>query len=296
MPRREGPQGRETDLACGAVVTNLCAAARAFGLAAEVSWRPAADVAAEVTLRPAPDQAAPDPTDRARLQALRRRAMNRSLYRPDPVPGTVIDGLQATAKRLGFTLSVLTGPAGIDRMAALAGRAGVMKLTHAPTQAELHALMRFTPGAAARERDGLDLELFFTPAATARLAAVATHPRVLTAAAPLHVAEMVVRDSDVTPLRSAPALCLLFAEALDAETFLRGGACFEEIALDVTEAGLAMALHSAPVEVGLSHPGPLPPSVPGSAPWISTAGSRSSRPATGMRPTRWPSPASPNGS
>ena len=270
--REFDPQGRETDLACGAVVTNLCVAARASGLAAEVRWRPAADVAAEVTLRPAPDptvpdqavpdSTGPDPADRARLQALRRRAMNRSLYRPDPVPGAVIDGLQATAKRLGFSLSVLTDRAGIDRMAAVAGQAGVMKLTHAPTQAELHALMRFTPAAAARERDGLDLELFFTPATAARLAAVATHPRVLTAAAPLHVAEMVVRESDVAPLRSAPALCLLFAEALDDETFLRGGACFEQIALDVTEAGLAMALHSAPVEVGLSHPGPLPPSVP----------------------------------
>jgi tRNA threonylcarbamoyladenosine dehydratase len=265
--REFDPQGRETDLACGAVVTNLCVAARASGLAAEVRWRPAADVAAEVTLRPAPDptvpdQAGPDPADRARMQALRRRAMNRSLYRPDPVPGAVIDGLQATAKRLGFSLSVLTDRAGIDRMAAVAGQAGVMKLTHAPTQAELHALMRFTPAAAARERDGLDLELFFTPATAARLAAVATHPRVLTAAAPLHVAETVVRESDVAPLRSAPALCLLFAEALDDETFLRGGACFEQIALDVTEAGLAMALHSAPVEVGLSHPGPLPPSVP----------------------------------
>ncbi len=265
--REFDPEGRETDLACGAVVTNLCVAARASGLAAEVRWRAGGDVAAEVTLRPAPDQAAPDPaapdsTDGARLQALRRRAMNRSPYRPDPVPGAVIDGLQATAKRLGFTLSVLTDRAGIDQMAAVVGRAGVMKLTHAPTQAELHALMRFTPAAAARERDGLDLELFFTPAAVARLAAVATHPRVLTATAPLQVAERVVRDSEVAPLRSAPALCLLFAEALDAETFLRGGAGFEEIALDVTKAGLAMALHSAPVEVGLSHPGPLPPSVP----------------------------------
>ena len=113
------------------------------------------------------------------MQALRRRAMNRSPYRADPVPGPVIDGLQATAKRLGFTLSVLSDRAGIDRMAALAGRAGVMKLTHASTQAELHGLMRFTPSAAARERDGLDLDLFFTPAVAARLAAVATHPRVL---------------------------------------------------------------------------------------------------------------------
>jgi tRNA threonylcarbamoyladenosine dehydratase len=266
--REFDPEGRESDLACGAVVTNLCVSARASGLDADVRWRPAAGVAAEVTVRPA--AVPPDPAAGARLQArlearldaLRRRAMNRSPYRPDPVPGPVVDALQATAKQLGFTLSVLTDRAGIDQMAATAARAGVMKLTHAPTQAELHALMRFGPRAAARERDGLDLELFFTPAAAARMAAAATRPRVLSAAAPLHLAEMIVRDTDEAPLRSAPALCLLSADSLDAETFLRGGACFEEIALDVTEAGLAMALHSAPVEVGLSHPGPLPASVP----------------------------------
>ena len=85
------------------------------------------------------------------------------------------------------------------------------------------------------------------------------HPRALGALARFRVAEMVARDIDEAPLRSAPALCLLYAEALDAETFLRGGACFEEIALDVTEAGLAMALHSAPVEVGLSPPRPAAP-------------------------------------
>jgi tRNA threonylcarbamoyladenosine dehydratase len=263
--REFDPDGRETDLACGAVVTNLCVSARAFGFEPEVRWRPDDQVVAEVTLRPAaapPDQAAPDQTARARLQALRRRAMNRSPYRPDPVPRSVIDGLRATAGQHGFTLAVLTDRAGIGRMAATAARAGVMKLTHAPTQSELHALMRFGPRAAARERDGLDLELFFTPAVAQRLAAVATQPRVLSAAAPLHVAELIVRDTDETPLRSAPALCLLYADALEPDTFGRGGACFEEIALDVTEAGLAMALHSAPVEVGLSHPGPLAPSVP----------------------------------
>jgi hypothetical protein len=262
------PEGREGDLACGAVVTNLCVSARAFGFDAEVRWRPEASVAADVTLMPAASApaasvpAADGEQAAARFAALRRRAMNRSPYRPDPVPGSVIDGLQATAKQLGFTLSVLTGRAAIDRMAAVAARAGVMKLTHEPTQAELHALMRFTPRAAARARDGLDLELFFTPALAARFAAAATHPRVLAASAPLHAAEMIIRDTDQAPLRSSPALCLLHADALDAETFLRGGACFEEIALDVTEAGLAMALHSAPVEVGLSHPGPLQASVP----------------------------------
>jgi tRNA threonylcarbamoyladenosine dehydratase len=268
--RELDPESREGDLACGAVVTNLCVGARAFGFEAEVRWRPGDGAVAGVTLRPAPappdetapDPASPDAASRARLRALRRRAMNRSPYRPDPVAGSVVDGLQATAKRLGFTLGVLTDRAGIDRVAALAARAGVMKLMHGPTQAELHALMRFGPRAAARHRDGLDLELFFTPALAARLAAVATHPRVLGATAPLHVAEMIVRDTDETPLRSAPALCLLYADALDAETFLRGGACFEEIALDVTEAGLAMALHSAPIEVGLSHPGPPSASVP----------------------------------
>jgi tRNA threonylcarbamoyladenosine dehydratase len=254
------PAGREGDLACGAVVTNLCVSARAFGFDAEVRWRPDGDVAADVTLTPAPG--APDEIARARLRALRRRAMNRSPYRPDPVAGSLIEGLQATASRDGFTLSALTDRAAIDRVAAIAARAGAMKLMHAPTGAELYSLTRYTARDAARHRDGLDLELFFTRAVTARIAAVAMHPRVLGGLERFRVAEMAARDLEEAPLRSAPVLCLLHAGSLEDETFLRGGACFEEIALDVTEAGLAMALHSAPIEVGLSHPGPLPPSVP----------------------------------
>jgi hypothetical protein len=259
--RELDPRGHESDLACGAVVTNLCVSAQAFGFDAEVRWRPADDIAADVTLLPA--STSPDETAKGRLRALRRRQMNRSPYRTDPVAGSVIDGLQATAGRCGFSLSVLTNRAEIDRVAALAARAGAMKLKHEPTQAELQSLMRFSPRAAARRRDGLDLELFFPPAVAARIASVAANPRVLGALAPLGVAELIARDSEEAPLRSAPALCLLHADSLGAETFLRGGACFEEVALDVTEAGLAMALHSAPIEVGLSHPGRPHPSVPG---------------------------------
>jgi nitroreductase len=258
--RELDPGGRESDLACGAVVANLCVGAKAFGFDAEVRWEPADDVAAEVLLLPA--STPPDEVASRRLRALRRRTMNRSPYRPDPVTGSVIDGLQATARRLGFTLSVLTDRAEIDRVAGIAARAAAMKLMHGPSQTELHSLTRYTARDAASHRDGLDLELFFTPAVTARVAAIAMHPRALTALAPLRVAEMVARDLDETPLRSAPAVCLLHADSLEAETFLRGGACFEEIALDVTETGLAMALHSAPIEVGLSHPDGPHASVP----------------------------------
>jgi hypothetical protein len=259
------PCSREGDLACGAVVTNLCVGARAFGFDAEVRWRPADDVAADVTLPPAP--ATPDEVAGGRLRALRRRAMNRSPYRADAVATSVIDGLQATARRLEFTLSVLTDRAAIDRVAAIAARAAAMKMMHGPTQAELYSRTRYTARDAARHRDGLDLELFFAPAVTARMTAVAMHPRVLTALAPFGIAQgvakMIARATEDAPLRSAPALCLLHASSLEADTFLRAGACFEEIALDVTAAGLAMALHSAPIEVGLSYPGRPHASVPG---------------------------------
>ena len=207
------PGGREGDLACGAVVTNLCVSARAFGFDAEVRWRPAGDVAADVTLLSGP--APPDEVAKGRLRALRRREMNRSRYRADPVPGSVIEGLQATAGRLGFSLSVLTDRAEIDRVAAIAARASAMKLMHGPTQAELYSLMRFSAKAAAQHRDGLDLELFFTPAVAARFGAAAMHPRVLGALAPFGMAqglaEKLARDTEEDPLRSAPALCLLQA-------------------------------------------------------------------------------------
>src|ERR1700684_3927018 len=50
--REFDPHGRESDLACGAVVTNLCVSARAFGSEPDVRWLPEDTVAAEVTLRP----------------------------------------------------------------------------------------------------------------------------------------------------------------------------------------------------------------------------------------------------
>ena len=258
--REFDPEGREGDLACGAVVTNLCVSARAFGFEAEVSWRPAEGVAADVTLMPAAE--APDEAAGERLRALRRRAMNRSRYRADPVPGSVVEGLQATAKRLGFTLAVLTDRAGIERVAALAARAGVMKMMHEPTQAELHSLMRTAPGPPPGSGTAWT---WSCSSPRRRRRGPPRSPRIRARSARRHRCGW-PRGSpaaiDEVPLRSAPALCLLQADSLEAETFLRGGACFEEIALDVTQAGLAMALHSALIEVGLSHPGPMHPSVP----------------------------------
>jgi len=248
------PYFHEGDLACGAAVLNLCVGAAAFGFDAKVTWRPAPDVAADVLLHPA--LSAAGEAAGARLRALSRRAVNRSHYQPDPVDEAFLERLRAAASRLGFTLAVATGASEIAQIAAVAARAGVMKLAHAPTQGELYDLTRFTPRAAGRARDGLDLELFFIPGLAARAGAVAMHPRVIDRLRLFGLPATVARDAEELPLRSAPALCLLHADSLDATTFLRGGACFEELALDVAETELALALHSAPIEVGLSHPDP----------------------------------------
>ena len=178
---------------------------------AEVRWRPADDVAADVTLRArrgAPDEAARGPAARAAPAG------------DEPLAVPARSGAGAGHR----------GPAGHRRAARVhplgahrPGRRstgwprsppapGSMKLMHEPTQAELYSLMRFTARAAARQRDGLDLELFFTPAATARVAAVATHPRVLSAAA---LAAGWPRWSSATATRprcaARPRSCLLHA-------------------------------------------------------------------------------------
>src|SRR5580700_9753085 len=62
--REFDPQGHESDLACGAVVTNLCVSARAFGFEPDVRWLPEDTTVAEVTLRPASE---PDADAGARL-------------------------------------------------------------------------------------------------------------------------------------------------------------------------------------------------------------------------------------
>ena len=241
--RELDPHGREGDLACGAAVHNLRVGASALGYAAEVTWRPQPGVAADVELT----AALPGPQ---RLAAIRDRAMNRSAYRPDPVDPALLERLQAAAGADGFGLAVATGADAIGEVALAAADAGRIKLSHAPTQRELYALMRFSARSAARSRDGLDLELFFT---SARAGAVALRPRLV---GPL--AASVARRAEALPILSSPAVCLLYADALDAETFLRGGAAFGELGLQITEAGLAYALHSAPIELALAGAVPAP--------------------------------------
>jgi hypothetical protein len=231
-------RAREGELACGAAVENLVVAAAAHGLRADVGWRPEAGVVAEVTLAPA--AVAGD------LDALRRRAVNRSRYRSTPVRRAVLDELRAAARARGFALHVLTEPAAIAAVAELSARAAAIKLGHAPTQRELHGLMRFSPRTAAERRDGLDLELFFTPRLAAAAGAILLRPPILHA---LGAAGAVARSADGDPVREAPALALLVGD-----DFARGGACFQALALAATRHGLALQPHSAAVEVGFERP------------------------------------------
>jgi molybdopterin/thiamine biosynthesis adenylyltransferase len=256
--RELDPDAREGDLACGAAVANLCAAAQALGFDASVRWRPEAVVAADVTL-----SAGSAPPDPARLAVIRDRTTNRSAYRDEPVPGSVLDGLCATARDASFELAIATTPEAISEIADVASSAGTLKLSHPPTQRELHELMRFSPRASGRSRDGLDLELFGVPALAARVSSLLLAPRVLGALASLGVPAKLARDAEGAPIRSSPAVALLYADGLEDETFLRGGACFERLALQITEHGLALAQHSAPIELGLARPAALDASVPG---------------------------------
>ena len=133
--REFDPEGRETDLACGAVVTNLCVGRAGVRLAGRGPLAPGRQDGSRGDAMARPGGTGPDGSSPAAGAAPPRdeplAVPPRSCPRPRRrrPPGH--------PKRLGFTLSVLTDRAGIDRMAAIAGRAGVMKLTHAPTQAEL---------------------------------------------------------------------------------------------------------------------------------------------------------------
>jgi hypothetical protein len=250
------PSSLEGELACGAAVANLEAAAAALGFRAQTLWRPErgdATLLAEVRLLPggSPDEAA--------LRPIRERAVNRSPYEPYSIPIAVLGEIEAIAREAGFTLSVLTARAGIAEVAALAGRAGRLKLAHGATSRELYDLMRFSSREAARRRDGLDLDLFDLPAGAKAASAVLLHPKLLELfGAPPALA----RQAEEVPLSSAPAVCLLYGAAGDGDAFLRGGRAFQRIALSATRHGLALQPHSAAIEVALARPGALDPALP----------------------------------
>ena len=235
------PLGLEGELACGAVVANLETAAAGLGLCAQVSWRPDAQTLAAVSLGPGGQ------ADEAALELIGSRAVNRGAYLPDAVSGDALAALRETARAAGFALHVLTEREPVAEVAALAARAGQLKLSHPETSRELYGLMRFSGAAAAQARDGLDVRLFDLPPGGAAVSAVAMHP---VAQKLGELTGLMARLAEETPLRAAPALCLLVApEGPDA--FLHGGRAFQRVALEVARAGLALQPHSAPIEVAL---------------------------------------------
>src|SRR5690242_13174173 len=84
------PDGCEGEFACGAAISNLTIAAAALGFTADVRWHPEPDVVAEIGLAPMQ----PAATAVSELAVLQRRAVNRSLYRPQPVAPGLLDELR----------------------------------------------------------------------------------------------------------------------------------------------------------------------------------------------------------
>jgi molybdopterin/thiamine biosynthesis adenylyltransferase/nitroreductase len=243
------PTAREGELACGAVVANLEAAAAGLGLAAVVRWRPEPGMIASVSVRTG-IAAMP-----ALLTTVSRRSMNRAPYSSEPVKPEDLLALHHELRGTGFTLRVLTDRSAVSRLATLAARAGALKLAHADTAEELHRLMRFTGTDAAAHRDGLDLRLFDLPLAGALACALVFHPAVQRLRG---VPGLLARVGEQTPLREAPAVCLLCADRDGPDAFLHGGRAFQRVALRIAELGLSLQPHSAPIEVALSADSGLP--------------------------------------
>lgn len=255
--RELDPTAREGELACGAALHNVCLAAAALGLRAEVALRPRAGdrtLLAEVALAPGGE------VDEALLAGLSRRAVNRSPYQAGPLEAAALEALAAEAREAGFSLTILTARPQLEEVAGLVTRAGTLKLAHRQTAAELQHLLRTHGSAAAAARDGLDLELFQLPPGGAAASGALMRPSLLGAVPGLAAA--MAHAAEGAPIAASPAVCLLHAPADHRDAFLRGGGAFQRVALRAASLGLALQPHSAAIEVSLALPGPLDASLP----------------------------------
>jgi molybdopterin/thiamine biosynthesis adenylyltransferase len=244
--RELDPLHREGELACGAVVANLELAAAGLGLCTGTRWRPDA---ADATLLATVDTSPGGQIDEAALCVISRRAVNRAPYRTSPLATETLRALEAEAALAGCTLHLVTARAAIDQVAALAARAGKLKLSHRATAHELYSLLRLDAGSAAATRDGLDVRLFDPPPGGAAASAVLFHPLLQEV---IDLAGQLAHRSEELPIRSSPCVALLCAAEDGPQAFLQGGRAFQRVALEVTRRGLALQPHSAPIEVGLA--------------------------------------------
>jgi nitroreductase len=231
------PNDRELLIACAATVHLAELALRYFGHNVDVRLRPDrldTDLLATIRLgEPGPERAA----DTDLFAAITARHCNRRPYRPEPVPGGVLDRLHRAADAEGAWLVILTDRDTIGAAADLIAEGDRIKWCDPVFRHELAERLLPNRG---RRHDGMPGYAFGVPGPWARLAPRAV--RLLDLGR--HRA-----SADRKLAAATPALAVIGTDRDDPLAWLDAGRAMSHVLLRATADGLATSFLSQAIEV-----------------------------------------------
>ena len=226
-------------ISCGAVLENMRIAAGDLGLDAHIDYLPAgekADHMATLTLRSDEPSVPKDPLS----ESLWQRNTNRTFYRNQSIPATVIDAIRESTS--GFpkaSLHLVTKKADLRKLAKIVYKVDRIRTEHRPLHEHLCQMIRFSDAEALAKKDGLPLKNLEAGLA-GELFLKATRPwPVMNMANNVGLGRMVALHA-MGGILSAPGAALLTVEGLNKGDFLVGGQALERVWLTISKYGLCM--------------------------------------------------------
>lgn len=231
------PHHRELWMSLGCALENLLVAARASGLAAQVTYPEASDV---IRVELAADTPRPDPL----FEAIPQRQNTRSEYNGQPIPAADLDQLQSLPLEAGIRLRFVTAPVELETVVEYVNQGNLNQYANPAFVDELIAWLRFNKKEALGSLDGLYSICSGNPEVPGwlgRMFVAGTKPE--------QQAEI-----DAKKLRSSAAAVVITSEMDSKAAWVRAGQVYERLALQTTALGIQSAFLNQPIEVSQLRP------------------------------------------
>ncbi len=231
------PNDRELWISLGCALENLLVAARAGGLAPEVTYPGAADV---IRVRLTPDTPQPGPL----FDAIPRRQNTRSAYSGQAIPAADFGRLQSLPLEPGITLRFAGAPAEIETIVEYVNQGNLRQYADRAFIDELIAWLRFNKREALVGRDGLYSACSGNPEVPGwlgRMFVAGTNPQQQA-------------EADAKKLRSSSAAVVIASAGETRSDWVRAGQVYERLALQTTALGIKSAFLNQPIEVSSVRP------------------------------------------
>jgi len=226
------PENREMWISLGCALENLLVAARASGLAPEVTYPDDAEV---IRIRLTADTLQPGPL----FDAIPQRQNTRSEYNGQPIPAADFDRLQALPLEAGINLCFVSAGAELETVVEYVNQGNLSQYADRAFVDELITWLRFNKREALASLDGL-------------YSICSGNPEV-----PRWLGQMFVAgtkpqqqaETDAKKLRSSSAAVVIASAAETKSNWVRAGQVYERLALQTTALGIKSAFLNQPIEV-----------------------------------------------